>query len=1738
MKIKKVAIATLTALMSMGAASNPVVTASPNLAGSNNKIQPMNVPSAEARARLQQGSKQRQLSVRQNGGKNLSIARRNIEDKLLIEKGLVGEQSYIVELYGTPVVAQQAALLAKQVSSLGATEQVSSKAFTISGVALQSPTAAAQTADLLQQQDLVLQEAQSLVGRTLQVSQQYTRVLNGFSTKLTQEEAKRLAASGQVKRITRSKIYQLGTDAGPQQIQADKVWAGETVTSLPLKGEGVVVGVLDTGINTDHASFAPTGADGYTVVNPLGAGKFLGDCQISAFAERCNDKLIGVFSYKAITDTYKADEFQDPEKPWWEENIAIRPAFGEDYNGHGSHTASTAAGNVLVDVPLLGNSGAQGDGVDTGFHFPQLSGVAPHANIVAFQVCWPGSGGDPYAGCPGEALVAAVEDAVTAGVDVINFSIGGSEDSPWQSPLEQAFLAAHNAGIVVAASAGNSGSDGSSEIMGQIDHSSPWLMNVAASSHSRNIDISGKTMTGFTGGDSTPPEFTGKSISGEVTGPVVLAENFGNKLCTEPFAEGTFTHNEIVVCERGENARVAKATNVKAGGAGGFVLYNTSWDDTVAEGMTFNDVYPLPGIHLSAMDGDALKAWLSSGADHTATITASAITRTIDPSQADILANFSSRGPSTYVKEHLIPMVSAPGVDIYAANSDDQPFTAAGNSSDFTMMSGTSMASPHVAGALALLKQAHPTWSSSEIQNALQMTSEQTLRYKPYSWAEEFLDAGTYRAGSGRINVLSAINTGLTMHESVENFQAADPENGGAVRQLNMPELVNMQCRETCTWIRTFTAVRDGDWKVETETNELSFELSASPARFSLKKGETQTVVFTSKILDSQSNSHNSEQEVHGAVRLTADQPNMPPVYLPVAVKYTHGALPEALQITMNRNEGKHQLNNLVLPEMTQGVYSAAAAVPAQLRSVTLPQDIDFCGFACDKVISDSEDVSVIQVPADTARLVVEVLRRTSSTAKADEPWNAGDADVYIGLDVNGDGIPQWDTEAICMSISEQVTDHCNINNPQAGQYWVVVHNFIHDSMVRRTDSYDIATAIVPKAVSTDLQLVGPAQHDGMQAASATVSWNLPQAAEGDLFYSVLNFGSNPSQPSNIATVPLKLVRGGDEVSLATSQTAARPGQVVDLKLSMMANLDGYDRQIQVQSQLPAGVTLVPGSVKVPTAMKDGLTVAGNGFSLTTKQENALNRPRSYKITTNQTDMMCKTPDFGQSQPGKYVDLAEFGFNPQLGGSWNNNTVLDLAWYYGPNAKMALYNNFDNASSSQLTVSPMGYLQLDQMPLFFPQHFSMPFDGFPDQLVAPLWRGISWSLDNGLDGGILRTPLNIDIWDPKATSGISMGFTGDGRMIVEWDNARTTDTAYNEETMQIDYIDRGDNYDFEVIYNLNYLHGEGEYEIVMAYDHIDFAQEPGFGSIGVKGYDGFRGSFGPAAGYIGSQYALDNLKDKLVDDLVVCYDYVGPETSAFDVSFQVKVNNQAAGQALPISFVVNRDGLPTTTVTQNLAVNGDLKIGTLKDVVVNEDSGFQTINVAYSDDDQIANTISVTGDNVIAVVDGHTPGSTVQIKPAANFSGTTMVTVTVRDNEVGSDMASTTFKMTVVPTADAPVAKVSKTTLSIANGATATLDGSNSQDVDGDTLSYQWTGPGTIANANKAVATVTGLAAGTHQFTLTVSDGTHSNSTTMSVTVAEAVVVAPVPESKSGGAAGFALLLLLPFTWLRRRNKR
>ncbi|NTV62655.1 MAG: S8 family serine peptidase [Oscillochloris sp.] len=240
------------------------------------------------------------------------------------------------------------------------------------------------------------------------------------------------------------------------------------------KGEGVTVGVIDTGINTTHPSFAEVGGDGYHHLNPLGQGTYKGACDPTNLPSRasgnpsgynpaitCNNKLIGAWTF---SETSAVSNFSTSE-----------PSPNDEHN-HGSHTASTAIGNVRYNV------------VSGGVTYPQISGVAPHANVIAYDVCGYIENGTYAASCPGSALLAAVNQAVADHVDVISYSISGGE-SPWGDSIEQAFLVARQAGVVVSTSAGNSG-----PTSGTVAHLSPWLMSVAAATHNRRLSGSTRVL--------------------------------------------------------------------------------------------------------------------------------------------------------------------------------------------------------------------------------------------------------------------------------------------------------------------------------------------------------------------------------------------------------------------------------------------------------------------------------------------------------------------------------------------------------------------------------------------------------------------------------------------------------------------------------------------------------------------------------------------------------------------------------------------------------------------------------------------------------------------------------------------------------------------------------------------------------------------------------------------------------------------------------------------------------------------------------------------------------------------------------------------------------------------------------------------------------------------------------------------------------------------------------------------
>jgi subtilisin family serine protease len=1645
---------------------------------------------------------------------------------------------------------------------------------------------------LLAKQQEVAQALTAVVGGK-QIRQQYTKAINGFSVMMTEQEAALVATQAGVAQVMRLKDYELLSDEGPKHIGADKIWSGEvTGTGVGYKGEGQIVGVIDTGINSDHPSFADLGGDGYDHTNPWGSGNYVGDCVDDAEHIQCNDKLIGVRSYPVITDAFK-------------EMRAGWPSIGEDYQGHGSHVASTAAGNVLTDVPfMLPSSGENADGtVVKDALFGQMSGVAPHANIIAYQVCH-ADNDQGFRGCPGEALLAGIEDAIADGVDVINFSIGGADSDVWADAVQLAFLSAREAGINVAAAAGNSGtmSCGYTECFGMLDNSSPWLAQVAATTHGREVAI--ETAVEYAGfvdpsfGSEMPSwaetGLVGGAMNQEpITGVVVWAKDYvdvtGNKdyngYCVNAFPADTFNYFKdgseipgaasgdtkvIVVCQRHDpadpnaNARTAKIDNIKAGGADGFIMFNRAKD----QGTPLTQ-YDLPGVHFTydqwngpyygynhPDNADGLEDWVDSTSEkgHMITIKPTVIERRVNPENADWLANFSSRGPSFYNREVLAPAIAAPGVDIYAAYSDEKPFTSTPAGADFSMLSGTSMASPHIAGTMALLRQAKPEWSAAEVQSALLMTADNVVKtHRANTVSGEVGDAKIYRAGSGRVNVANAIQSGLVMDESAENFLAANPNNGGSPNKLNLPNLMDFSCKPTCEWVRTVKATKDGSWKLShsdvvnwaydlrEQQKQNGVNIEFIPNEFSLKAGETQTVLVRASIVRTSDPFSDGQVELHSNVILESTDGQSPDLNWPLVMKYERHDLPRNLTVTAHADKDIHTVNGITIPEAPMPSASVLAPVKAEYLEYELPRDDErtfpwrsggqLDGHNPDDVIDEATRTFWFDIPENTARFILQSEGNIASDLAA---MIKGNQLIFLGQDLNGNGQPDMQDEILCVSNAAWELNYCNIVEPKAGSYWAVAYSSGGDANSGVLETHAMSWAIVPNTVASDVTAHLP-ESDGSTPVDLTLSWDsvLEQDA---IYYSMISLGTSSNNPQNIGQIPLRIERGEDRVSMAVTQDKAKAGDMIPVTFSVMANNSGSDRDFTISATLPEGLRFNPSDVLVSSnAIVENVAVNGQEVVLSGVQTDTTDVTPHYAMSTNITDDSCKTPNFGNSNPGGYVNLKEFGIPYLLDGfdesnnvTYRRGTMIPVsAMFNGRYSTFHLYNHSEKANmqNNMLNIHGNGWIDLFGGGTLLPAYFPMGFLGQPFEVIAPFWRVEG----DGQRGTVLSTKLG---WD----SGIALASTASGWGIVSYGNAKDyVATGYDRATRTYSWDALDSNFDFQVMFNVNTSFVDGDYELIMAYNDIDFADTNSNGSIGTTGYKGNLTPYGPLSPVYGDQFAFQNLAETIKDDLVVCYDYVGPESSQFEVTIWTTVRDVAAGETLSINATADVAGMDSFNLVHDVMVNSNIQLGKLSAVTTDEETPV-SVAVIYSDDKNTANTISASGEGVSIEVTGHTAGSELIITPNENFFGETTITVTVADMDNPSDKASQQFTLTVNGKDDAPTAKVQSASIVATQGQSVMLDASASFDVDGDTLSYTWQGPGNIVDPTAAATEVTGLSAGTHEFLVTVSDG--SSSETALVTVTVAALESDTSDSSSSGSMPFGLsLLLLGMTMLRRKKR-
>ncbi|KAK8642684.1 hypothetical protein V6N13_012021 [Hibiscus sabdariffa] len=416
-----------------------------------------------------------------------------------------------------------------------------------------------------------------------------------------------------------------------------------------------------------------------------------------------------------------------------------------DDDGHGTHTATTAAGSAVSSANLLGYASGT------------ARGMASQARVAIYKVCWLG-------GCFGSDIVAAMDEAVADGVDVLSMSIGGGLSEYYGDTVAiGAFTAAAN-GIFVSCSAGNSGPTPSS-----LSNVAPWITTVGAGTLDR--DFPAYITLGNNEKYSGVTLYSGKQLSDSMV-PLVYGGNTSNSsggnLCMTGSLVLEKVSGKIVVCDRGGNARVQKGVAVKEAGGVGMILTNT---DTYGEELVA-DAHLLPSAAVGQKTGDAIKKYIASAHNPTAIIGPGTTKLGVQPSP--VVAAFSSRGPNPITPAILKPDIIAPGVNILAGWTGAVGPTGLDSDTrhvNFNIISGTSMSCPHVSGLAALLKAAHPEWSPAAIKSALMTTA-----YTAYKSGQKVEDVATgepatpFDYGSGHVDPVAALDPGLVYDATIDDY--------------------------------------------------------------------------------------------------------------------------------------------------------------------------------------------------------------------------------------------------------------------------------------------------------------------------------------------------------------------------------------------------------------------------------------------------------------------------------------------------------------------------------------------------------------------------------------------------------------------------------------------------------------------------------------------------------------------------------------------------------------------------------------------------------------------------------------------------------------------------------------------------------------------------------------------------------------------------------------------------------
>ncbi|KAL7231157.1 hypothetical protein ACSBR2_009432 [Camellia fascicularis] len=577
----------------------------------------------------------------------------------------------------------------------------------------------------------------------------YRHGFRGFAAKLTEDQASEIAKMPGVVSVFPNNRRRLHTTHSWDFMGL----LGEETMEIPgysTKNQvNVVIGFIDTGIWPESPSFS----DAHMPPVPA---KWKGKCESGEGfnASTCNRKIIGarfyLSGYEAEEDPIKTMSFRSPR----------------DSSGHGSHTASIAAGRFVTNMNYKGLAagGARGG--------------APMARIAVYKTCWD-------SGCYDVDLLAAFDDAIRDGIHILSLSLG--PDSPqgdyFSDAISVGSFHAASHGIVVVSSVGNEGNRGSATNL------APWMITVGASSTDRDfasnimlgdaINITGESLSLLQMSTSTRIISASEAYAGYFT-------PYQSSYCLESSLNSTKARGKVLVCQHAESStesKLAKSKVVEAAGGVGMILVDETDKDVAIP-------FVIPAAIVGKKKGNTILTYIKHTRKAMARIFSA---KTVLGSQpAPQIAAFSSKGPNALTPEILKPDVAAPGLNILAA------WSPAIGKLQSNIQSGTSMACPHITGIAALIKAVHPLWSPSAIKSAI-MTTATALdkHHRPITVDPEGRRGNAFDYGAGFVNPTRVLNPGLIYDTQPTDYKAFLCSIGYNERMLHLITRDNSTCNQT-----------------------------------------------------------------------------------------------------------------------------------------------------------------------------------------------------------------------------------------------------------------------------------------------------------------------------------------------------------------------------------------------------------------------------------------------------------------------------------------------------------------------------------------------------------------------------------------------------------------------------------------------------------------------------------------------------------------------------------------------------------------------------------------------------------------------------------------------------------------------------------------------------------------------------------------------------------------------------